>query len=143
MWWEKANATYQPPYVFESDKKISAETAPIDVKKLKTSVVPVSLIGEKISITGEKVAIPFPSESCRNIAIVGSSDAEVSNGDGIIQGIALSLAAGQKQSRFLFCDFRGKEEPMEVKYSAFTKALANLGISIEYMKVAMRIKMIV
>lgn len=130
LWWEKVNATTQPPYVFESDKTISAETALTDVKKLKTAVVPVALIGEKISITGEKLAIPFPSESGRNIAIIGSPDAEISNSDGIIQGIALSLAAGQK-ARFLFCDFRGKEEPMEVKHPAFAKALSDHGVSIE------------
>lgn len=130
LWWKKVNATTQPPYVFESDKKISAGTAPSDVRKLKTAAVPVALIGEKISITGEKLAIPFPSESGRNIAIIGSPDAEVSNSDGIIQGIALSLAAGQK-ARFLFCDFRGKEEPMEIKHSPFAKALSDHGVSIE------------
>jgi hypothetical protein len=130
-WWEKVNTTSQPPYVFESDKRISAGTAPTDAKKLKTTTVPIALIGEKISITGEKLAIPFPSESGRNIAIIGSPDAEVSNSDGIIQGIALSIAARQEQVRFLFCDFRGKEESIEVRQPAFVKALSTHGVSVE------------
>ena len=131
-WWEKEKDVSPPPYVFESDKKISAETAAIDIKKLKTTGMPMGLIGEKISITGQKLSIPFPNESGRNIAIIGSPDAEVNNGIGIIQGIALSIAAGhQKQTKFLFCDFRDKEEPIEVKQSAFAQAMINQGASIE------------
>lgn len=132
VWWEREKSVTSPPYVFESDKKISAGTAPTDIKKLKSAAVPVALIGEKISITGEKLALPFPSESGRNIAIIGSPDAEINNSDGIIQGIVLSLAAGQqKQARFLFCDFRGKEEPMESKHPAFARTLSDYGVSIE------------
>ncbi len=130
LWLDRVKATMQPPYVFERDKMISAGTVLSEVNKLETTIVPMALIGEKISITGEKLAIPFPSESGRNIAIIGSSDAEISNSDGIIQGIALSLAAREK-TRFLFCDFRGKEEPMEVKHPAFAKLLSDQNVSIE------------
>lgn len=130
LWWEKASANTKPPYVFESYRRISAASAQTDVKRNKTGAVPVALVGEKISITGEKLMVPFPSESGRNLAIIGSSDAELSNSDGIIQGIALSLAAEHKV-RFMFCDFRGMEEPMEAKHPAFSKALSALGVSIE------------
>ena len=132
VWWEKEKYTSLPPYVFESDKTVSALTATADIMKIKSTEVPVALIGEKISVTGQKLAIPFPSESGRNIAIIGSPDAEISNGDGIIQGIALSLAAKKHgQTRFLFCDFRGKEEPIELKQAAFIKAMTALGVSVE------------
>lgn len=131
-WWEKVKSTSSPPYVFESEKKVLAATAPLDVKTLKLTNVALALIGEMISITGQKLSIPLPSESGRNIAIIGSPDAEVNNGDGIIQGIALSLAAGQaKQTRFLFCDFRGKEESIEAKYPVFAKAMSDQGVRIE------------
>ena len=129
-WWEKEKEITPPPYVFESDKKISAASAIADVKKIKSPTAVTALIGEKISITGEKLAIPFPSESGRNIAIIGAPDAEVSGGDGMIQGIALSLAAGQSKgnAKFLFCDFRGGEESMEARYPAFVQTLKNQGV---------------
>jgi hypothetical protein len=132
-WWEKEKEITPPPYVFESDKKISAANAVADVNKIKSTAAATALIGEKISITGEKLAIPFPSESGRNIAIIGSPDAEVSNGDGMIQGIALSLAAGQSKgnAKFLLCDFRGGEESMEVRYPVFVQALKNQGVVLE------------
>jgi hypothetical protein len=130
-WWEHEKSSFTPPYVFESDKRVSAGTASTDAKSIKNTTVPVALVGEKISITGEKLETPFPSESGRNIAIIGSPDAEVSSGDGIIQGIALSLAARQRQARFIFCDFRGKEEAFEVKHSAFSKAISVQGGRIE------------
>lgn len=132
IWWEKANGAFGPPYLFESEKKISAETARMDIIKPETLLAPLALIGERISITGQKLAIPLPSESGRNIAIIGSSDAEISNSDGIIQGIALSLASGQqKGARFLFCDFRGKEEAMASKHPAFARALFAHGVALE------------
>ena len=132
VWWEKVKAIATPPYVFESEKRVSAANAPMDAKVLKSTNVPHALIGETISITGQKLSIPLPSESGRNIAIIGSPDAEVSNSDGIIQGIALSLAARQeKKARFLFCDFRGKEETIETKHPAFSKAMSEQGVHIE------------
>ena len=132
VWWEKGKDISPPPYVFESDKRISAMTAQTDIKMLKPTTEPVALIGEKISITAQKLAIPFPNESGRNIAIIGSPDAEVSNGDGIVQGVAISLAARQQEkARFMFCDFRGTEEPIETNFPEFIKTLSELGASVE------------
>jgi hypothetical protein len=131
-WWEKEKGITSPPYVFESDRRISAATAPVDRKKYSMSATPMAFIGEKISITGQKLSIPFPNEAGRNIAIIGSPDAEVSNSDGIIQAIALSLAARlMSKARFLFCDFRGKEETIESKHTAFAKAMALQQVTLE------------
>jgi hypothetical protein len=132
MWWEKESKTSPPPYIFESDKRVSAESAPTDALNFKQTAIPTALIGEKISVTGQKLSLPFPSESGRNVAIIGSPDSDISNGDGIIQGIALSLASlKDNQKRFLFCDFRGTEEPIETKQPAFIEAMNAQGVTVE------------
>ncbi|MDR3239002.1 MAG: hypothetical protein LBT44_02805 [Clostridiales bacterium] len=130
-WWESGQANFPAPYVFDSEKKTLASNAADDIRLFK-STVPTALLGEKISITGEKLAIPLPGESGRNIAIVGSPDAECNNGEGIIQSIALSIAAGsaQKNFKFYFCDFRDKELPIQQRFPSFAGMLQSSGLSL-------------
>jgi hypothetical protein len=130
LWWKLEKDSNHVPYVFIRDREISALSSVEDVKKFVDYTVPIGLIGEKISINGEKLDIPFPSESGRNIAIIGSSDIEVTNSEGIIQGIALSLAS-RSNTRLMFCDFRGEEESIEAKYPQFAKILSNFDAIVE------------
>jgi hypothetical protein len=127
-WWEMGSADFSAPYVFDSEKQTPASDAIEDIKAIN-SAVPVALLGERISIAGEKLAIPLPSEPGRNIAIFGSPGAECNNGEGIVQGIALSIAA-QGSANLYFCDFRGKEMPLQERFPAFSESLGSLGASI-------------
>ncbi|MDR1806032.1 MAG: hypothetical protein LBQ80_04595 [Clostridium sp.] len=131
-WWEQGNADFPAPYVFDSEKKTSAHEAEKDIKSL-TRNTPTALLGERISITGEKVALPFPNESGRNIAIIGSPDAENNSAEGIIQSIALSLAAGATTThkKFYFCDFRDKEETVQSRFPIFVSLLQKQGVTVE------------
>ena len=131
-WWECASSVSLPPYIFENEKRIPAINAIQTVRKdsIILSSVPYALLGERISISGEKMAIPLPSEPGRNIAIIGSPDAECNNAEGIIQGIIFSLASQHRSSEamFLFCDFREKDEPIQDRFPAFYTQIENLGI---------------
>jgi len=128
-WWEAAKVACPPPYVFESEKNIPSSQAAQDAHIHKSAAISRALLGERISITGEKLAIPLPNESGRNIAIIGSPEAERNGAEGIMQGIALSLAAQHdaEEARFLFCDFRGAEETVAVRFPAFAAAMRDYG----------------
>ena len=132
-WWKAAQHVCPPPYVYENDKAISAATARVSGRIYKSSVMPHGLLGEMIAITGEKLAVPLPSETGRNIAILGSQDAEHSNAEGIMQGIALSLAAQHERgaARFLFCDFRSRDNVQHSRTSVFPQQMLGSGFQIE------------
>ena len=130
-WWETGKTDFHAPYVFDSEKKSLASSAANDIKVIKSNVS-IALLGEKISITGEKLIIPFPNESGRNIAIVGSPDAENNCAEGMIQSVALSIAASNSQgnSKFYFCDFRDKEESTQNRFPAFATLLQKFSITV-------------
>ena len=132
-WWNTARDTCPPPYIFESEKIISAASAMQDALSVPKSVIPYALLGEQISITGDKLTIPMPNEPGRNIALIGSPGAERNNAEGILQGIALSLASQHKKgdASFLFCDLRDKEDSMQNRYPIFTQAIQSLGFVVE------------
>ena len=131
-WWMKWRDISERPYVYESGQRISAGMAIVSAEKLKMLTYPTALIGERIAIFDRDLRIPFPNEAGRNIAIIGSTETECSLGDGIIQGIALSLAAiHADKSQFLFCDFRGKDESIEEKYPRFIEMLKEIGASVD------------
>ena len=93
----------------------------------------VAVVGEKISIAGERIALSLPSEPGRNIAIIGSPDVDCNQAAGIMQSVAVSLAAQHPKgdARFLFCDFNNEDIAYEKLYPHFAALLENIGYFVE------------
>lgn len=133
-WWEKAKSVTNPPYVFESERRITVRSDIAEMQKLRTaSKLPVAIIGEKISIGGELVELPMPREFGRNIAIIGTPDSECNNAYGMMQSAAVSLAVQHPKgnARFVFCDFNRNGITYEKLFPQFTTIMENLGYFIE------------
>lgn len=133
-WWEKAKSETKPPYVFESERRITIWSGIHTIGDLRRSnKVPYALIGEKISIDGEQVALPMTREFGRNIAIIGTPDAECNNAYGMMQSAAVSLAVQHSKgdARFLFCDFNGEYSVYDKKFPQFTALMEAIGFFIE------------
>ena len=133
-WWEKAKNDTKPPYVFESERRITIQSGISTIGELRKSAkVPYALIGEKISIDGERVALPMTREFGRNIAIIGTPDAECNNAYGMMQSAAVSLAIQHPKgdARFLFCDFNGEYSAYDKKFPQFSTLMEGIGFFIE------------
>lgn len=128
-----------PPYVFESERSASIADTIRDINYIKQKRAetkysePVAIIGEKISIDNEKVEISMPDEEGRNIAIFGSPNEGANHAVGMIQSIAISLAAqSSANDRFIFCDFSLKDTDFKTAYPDFADIMENtLGKKIE------------
>ena len=134
IWWDKAKSAYPAPYVFESEKRITIQNGFEAIKKYRTdSRKPIVLLGDKISISGEHICIPVTNDMGRNIAIIGTPDSTCNNADGILQSIAVSLAAQHPKgnARFIFCDFSCKDMSYDKKYAEFGNLMENMGFFIE------------
>ena len=132
--WESARGYTTPPYVFESERRISVSNGIETINGLrKTSKVPVAVIGDKISIDGERIALPMLHEPGRNIAVFGAPDGDCNQAVGILQSAAASLAAQHPKgdARFMFCDFEDAGQSYERKYPHFALLMENLGFFIE------------
>lgn len=133
-WWEKARGDTKPPYVFESERRITVLSGIPQIAELrKTAKVPYALIGERISIDGERVALPMPREFGRNIAIIGTPDGECNNAYGMMQSVAVSLALQHPKgdARFLFCDFNSGVLPYDREFPHFSSIMEGIGFFIE------------
>ncbi|MDR0875515.1 MAG: hypothetical protein LBN12_04830 [Clostridiales Family XIII bacterium] len=112
-WWEAVKDTVPAPYIFESEQR-----APITemLDRIRDTGphggTAKAYAGILISIVGTPVAISMPDENGRNIAVFGAQDSEYGGAIGILQGIALSLAAQHASgtARFVVCDFLPQEE---------------------------------
>lgn len=134
VWWEKAHSAYPAPFVFESEKRISVQNGISAIKNFRMSDgAPYALIGEKISIDGESIALPMAREFGRNIAIIGTPDSECNNAYGMMQSAAVSLAVQHPKgdARFIFCDFNGDGIIYEKKFPQFTSLMEGIGFFIE------------
>lgn len=134
IWWEKARTETRPPYVFESERRITIQNSISSIKQLrKSSRIPMAIAGEKISIDGERVLLPMSSEYGRNIAILGTPDSECNNAYGMMQSIASSLAVQHPKgnARFVFCDFNSENTLYDKKFPHFTSLMENIGYFIE------------
>lgn len=131
--WEKARHCTTPPYVFESERRLTISQAMETIgTRIRQALVPAAVIGDRISVDEERVVLPMPAESGRNLAVLGTPDAQCGQAVGILQSAALSLAAQhpQGEARFLFCDFASRQ-PYEHQYPQFAAAMENLGYFIE------------
>jgi hypothetical protein len=134
MWWERAKESFPPPYVFESERRITVSKNLIRIAGYrKENANGVALLGERISITGEPVPIPISSETGRNIAIIGAPDEESNGAIGMLQSIAVSLASehAKGDARFLWCDFQEEEVSLSERYPIFAQMLSALGYDVE------------
>lgn len=134
VWWERARAVTKPPYVFESERRITVSNSMEAIRSARNGgSLPVAFIGDKISIAGKHIALPLTDEPGRNIAIIGTSDSGCNQAAGIMQGIAISLAIQNTKgnARFLFCDFAGKGSPYDKQYPKFAAIMENAGYYIE------------
>ena len=132
--WELARAYTVAPYVFESERRITVSKGIDVIRALQESAkAPAAVIGDRISIDGERVSLPMPHEPGRNIAVIGSPDADCNLAAGILQSAAASLAAQHPKgdARFLFCDFEGEKQPYERKYPHFASLMEGLGFFLE------------
>lgn len=133
-WWEKARSYCRPPYVFESERRLTVQSgiSELDILRKKAQT-PMALVGEKISVDGECIMLPMAREYGRNIAIIGTPDAECNNACGIMQSIAASLAVQHPKgdARFIFCDFAGDGIMYDKKYPQFASLMEGLGYFIE------------
>ena len=132
--WEMARSYTKPPFVFESEKRITVSAGIDEIARLrKTSKAPVALLGDRISIDGERLELPMPREPGRNIAVFGTPDAECNQAVGILQSAAASLAAQHPRgdARFLFCDFDGDALPYDRRYPPFAALMENAGFFLE------------
>lgn len=126
-WWEKCIGVTKPPYVFESERRITIISAFNEIKALGGEI-PAAYVGSFISIEGKNAVLPLPSEPGRNIAVIGTPDSGCNNAVGILQSAALSLALQHSSgsARFIFCDFDKRKE-----YPLFEKAMKEAGHNVE------------
>lgn len=132
--WERARGYTEPPYVFESERRITVSNAVEDIDRFRqTARAPVAILGDRISIDGERIALPMANEPGRNIAIFGTPDNDCNQAAGILQSAAVSLAAQHPRgdARFLFCDFDGDERPYDKRYPHFASLMEELGFFLE------------
>lgn len=134
IWWENARTETLPPYVFESERRVTVQNG-IDVikERRKTGKIPAALIGEKISINGERVSIPMAREFGRNIAIIGTPDGDCNHAYGMMQSAAVSLAIQHPKgnARFIFCDFSSEGPLYDKKFPHFSTLMESMGFFIE------------
>lgn len=133
-WWEKAKSETNPPYVFESERRITIQSGIATLAKLrKSSKTPFAFVGEKISIDGECVALPMTREFGRNIAVIGTPDGECNNAYGMMQSAAVSLAVQHPKgdARFIFCDFNSGDTLYEKRFPQFASLMEGIGYFIE------------
>jgi hypothetical protein len=132
--WERARTYTVPPYVFESERRITVSHGIDAIEGFrKNGKLPTALIGDRISIDGERIALPMPDEPGRNIAVFGTPDGDCNQAVGILQSAAVSLAAQHPEgdARFLFCDFDGDERNYDRRYPQFVSLMETLGFCIE------------
>ena len=131
--WEKARSYTKPPYVFESEKRITVTSSIefIHANRVGTTA-PLAVLGDKISIDREHIAVPLPNEPGRNIAILGTPDGDCNQAVGMLQSIAVSLALQHPKgdARFMFCDFTG-ETDYGKRYPQFAELMEDAGYFIE------------
>lgn len=134
IWWEKSKATTTPPYVFESEKRITVQNWKERIKALrKKSNYPVAIVGDKISVNAEHIELPLSNEPGRNIAIIGTPDGDCNQAVGMIQSIAISLALQNSKgnARFIFCDFENRGILFDKMYPIFNQIMENAGYFVE------------
>ena len=132
-WWEKARQEHPAPYVFEGEKRITVSHDLDEIVRLrKKNEQPEALLGAMISIDGETVRIPMNDEPGRNIAIIGTPENEVNHATGIMQSIAISLAAQHPRgdARFIFTDFSSDQDYISAN-PRFNELMEDLGYYIE------------
>lgn len=133
-WWEKMRDRYPAPYVFISDKRVAIGSEADTIKQLKSDSKRVTaVLGDCISISGEKVLIPMSAETGRNIAVLGTPDGECNNAAGILQSAALSIAAQYPAGtgRFIVTDFADPSHEKNPDFGTFASMMADLGHQIE------------
>jgi len=133
VWWENAEEC-PAPYVFESEKRLSILDNMNELRKINSvSKKPKAVIGEKISVDGEKISIPLSREFGRNIAIIGTPDSECNNAYGMLQSVAISLAVQHPNhdAKFIFCDFNNDENTLCTRYPEFGSAMFSLGYEVQ------------
>lgn len=134
IWWEKSRTSTTPPYVFESEKRITVQNAKDKIKAFrKKTTYPIAIAGDRISVDAEHIELPLSNEPGRNIAIIGTPDGDCNQAVGIIQSIAVSLALqnAKGNARFIFCDFESRETTFDRKYPVFTQIMENSGYFVE------------
>ncbi len=134
VWWEKAKGYTKPPYVFESERRITVQSGIEMIGELRRSAkAPYALVGEKISIDGDCVALPMTREFGRNIAIIGTPDGECNNACGMMQSAAVSLALQHPKgdARFIFCDFNNSWMLYDRAFPQFAALMESVGYFIE------------
>lgn len=132
LWWEKARAEFPAPYTFESDRRITISGG-LELLRARRGewARPAALVGDKISVGGEHVLLPLPDGPGRNIAVIGTPDAECDQAAGILQSIAVSLAAQAKNARFLFCDFEEERISYQETWPHFGELMSTLSCFVE------------
>lgn len=132
-WWERSRRTTLPPFVFESERRISVEDDGALLGRLhEERQVPCALLGDRVSISGEKLEVPMPHEPGRNLAILGAPEAQCNHALGMLEGAAISLAHwhANGDARFVACDFSGGLPPSR-KYPRLESALERTGYFLE------------
>ncbi len=134
-WWEMARSYSKPPYVFESERRVTIENAADSLIEHLNDPDPMVILGDMISIDGEKMEIAVADEPGHNIAIIGSPDKECDNANGMLQSIAISLAANKNSqaARYVFFDFSREYDRYDMHFPEFSKAMSALGVRCEYL----------
>ncbi len=134
IWWEKARSESKPPYIFESERRITVRNGISTINDLrKDSKVVYAVLGRKISIDGEQVLLPMTREFGRNIAIIGTPDGDCNNAYGMMQSAAVSLAIQHTKgnARFMFCDFNADRITYDRKFPYFASLMEGIGYFLE------------
>lgn len=136
IWWKQCNRVSSPPYVFISEKRVTINNQVNHIRNSSSvdNKCPRALLGEKISIKGDLLEIPVPNESGRNIAIIGTPDRVCNNAEGMLESIAISLAAQDNicNSRFIYCDFSVDGNEYNTKYAKFISLMNSLNHNVEF-----------
>ena len=130
--WERARRAFPAPYVFESERRVTLGGAVAYLRGLRGSeATPTACLGDRISVDGQRLAIPLPSEPGRNIAVIGTPDAGCNCAAGMLQSAAASLAYQHPKgdARFLLCDLTG--DPVLAAGSPLDQLVEGAGYFVE------------
>lgn len=110
MWelWMQKDPDAQPPYVFESERHArftDAIGASLDNRGQGTVR---AVIGNRISVNGELLTLPFAAEPGRNLAIIGTPDDDCDHALGMLEAAAMSvMLQAPATTRVYLCDLAG------------------------------------
>ncbi|HEL1593660.1 TPA: FtsK/SpoIIIE domain-containing protein, partial [Streptococcus suis] len=102
-WWNLAKAKHSQPMTFEGERRYYYTDSEVKVSSCQGS------IGKIVSVDDRAASLAFPSESGRNLLILGVPDQENNTALGMVLGLLQSLKDSTPDCKFIICDLTRNE----------------------------------